>query len=124
MGNLGKTSNVVSGLFKISLLRARDGKLQTNNSGSDIIVNLSTDVESTAEQGKDYILTNLHNARIWGDGTASAVNIDGVLLHTEANSGDSKTVGIEIQKAQVGTDALPISISSKGAKSMFKITNR
>ena len=124
LGNLGKTSNVVSGLFKISLLRARDGKLQTNNSGSDIIVNLSTDVESTAEQGKDYIFTNLHNARIWGDGTASAVNIDGVLLHTEANSGDSKTVGIEIQKAQVGTDALPISISSKGAKSMFKITNR
>ena len=123
LGNLGKTSNMVSGLFKVSLLRASDGVLLTNNSGSDIIVNLSTDAESTAESGKDYVFTNLHNARIWGDGTASAVNIDGVLLHTGSNTGANKTVGIEIQKVHVGTDALPISISPKGTKSMFKIKN-
>lgn len=126
LGNLGKTSNVVSGLFKVSLLRTRDGALLTNNSGSDIVINLSTDPESTAEQGKDYIFTNLHNARIWGDGTASAVNVDGVLLHREdAKTTESKTVGIEIEKVQVGVDALPITISTNGdAKAIFEITNK
>ena len=123
LGNIGKTSNIVSGLFKVSLLRARDGALLTNNSGSDVIVSLSTDAEATAELSKDYIFTNLHNARIWGDGTSSAVNIDGVLMYNADKSDKIKTVGIKIEKAKVGTDALPISISPEASKSMFEITN-
>lgn len=123
LGNLGKTSNTVSGLFKVSLLRVKDGALLTNNSGSDIIVNLSTNPQSTAEVGKDYVFTNLHNARIWGDGTASAVNVDGVIMTSDDISSNGKTVGIEIEKVHVGTDAMPISIAPEGAKSMFEIKN-
>lgn len=38
LGDFGRKNNVVSGFFKVSLLRARDGALQTNCSGGDILI--------------------------------------------------------------------------------------
>ncbi len=124
LGNSGKTSNVVSALFKVSLLRAKDGVLLTNNSGGDLIINLSANTSNTANNavmGKDYIFTNLHNARIWGDGTSSAVNIEGVIMQNETNNGNSKNVSLDIEGVKVTTAAIPVSVDPKSSSATFKI---
>lgn len=120
LSNMGRPESTVLGLFKVSLLRARDGALSTNNSGGDIILDLSTDIRSSAISGVDYIFTNLKNARIWGDGTASSVNINGVILNTGVKDQD-KTVGIEIKGVKAGDDAPPIKLDPAANKAIFEI---
>lgn len=122
LGDQTKLNNVVSGLFKVTLVKAKDGTPLVNNSGADVII--STDINSegsTAVLGKDFVLTNNHDLRIWGDDRSSAVNLNGVVLYTPDT--DSKTVSVSVTNVQASPDAGPISISPNKNTAQFKIIN-
>lgn len=120
LGDHGRMNNIVSGFFKISLLRASDGALLTNATGGDISVSCSVNSQTTAEEGKDFVFTNRHDLRIWGDGNRSAVNLNGIILHNAEGAGLKKlTVGIDSVKKP--ENAPEILISPKESQAGFSI---
>ena len=66
----------------MSLVRASDGALLTNATGSDVIVNCVTVPDASAKEGKDFVFTNMHDLRISGDGNHSSANVYGVVLYS------------------------------------------
>ena len=122
LGDYTKMNNVVSGFFKISLLRASDGALQTNHSGGDIFLTTELDASATAKQGTDFVLTNAHDLRIWGDDRSSAVNLSGMVLYTP----DSvvKTVGVRLKGVKAPEGAGKIGIASDKQAASFRINNK
>lgn len=119
LGDYGRKNNVVSGFFKISLLRARDGALQTNNSGSDIVLTTVVDTMSTAVQGKDFVFTNMHDLRLFGDGNSSAVNLNGVVLY--APETQSRRVAVVLEGAKAVEGAGKISVCKERSQAQFMI---
>lgn len=119
LGDYGRNNNVISGFFKVSLLRARDGALQTNNSGSDIQLTVVPDSMSTAVQGSDFVFTNIHDLRLLGDGNTSAVNLSGVVLY--APNAEKKTVAVELKDVKVVGAAGKISVDADKSKAEFII---
>lgn len=119
LGNYGRNNNVISGFFKVSLLRARDGALQTNNSGSDIQLTVVPDSASTAVQGKDFVFTNIHDLRLIGDGNTSAVNLNGVVLY--APNAEKKIVAVELKDVKGAESASKISVDKAKSKASFAI---
>ncbi len=116
-----RTNDVVNGLFKISLIRASDGALLTNNSGADIILDASISEASTARHGEDFVVTNAHSLRIAGDGRSSTVNLNGLVLYTPAT--DPKSVVVTLRGVQAGAQAGPLSIAKDKDTAQFKILN-
>lgn len=119
LGDYGRNNNVISGFFKVSLLRARDGALQTNNSGGDIVLTVVPDSATTAVQGKDFVFTNLHDLRLFGDGNTSAVNLNGVVLYVPESN--KKTVAVELKDVKGVENAGQISVCKEKAKAAFNI---
>ncbi len=121
LGDHTRLNNQVSGFFKISLVRAKDGVLLTNHSGADI--SLTAEVgSSTAEQGRDFVLTNLHDLRIWGDGRSSAVNLNGMVLYAPDNN--QKTVSVTLTGVNSGEQTGELSVSADRNTDTFSIINR
>lgn len=122
LGDYNKMNNVVSGFFKITLLRAKDGAVQTNNSGGDIFLSTQLDDKATAQQGTDFVFSNAHDLRIWGDDRSSAVNLNGMVLYTP----DSivKTVGVKLNGVKAAEGAGPISVATDRRSASFNIHNR
>ena len=108
LGDHRVNNNVVSGFFTVSLLRASDGALLTNATGSDIIVNCVTLPDATAKEGKDFVFTNLHDLRISGDGNHSSANVNGVVLFSTDTL--EKQVKLKIKSVNQPTGAQPISV--------------
>lgn len=121
LGNHSKRNNTMAGLFKISLVRAKDGALLTNNSGSEIEIVPTVNASSTAKEGRDFVLTNAHDLRIFGDGRSSAVNLTGLVLYTPDK--DPKTVSVSIQDVRGSAKAGKLSVSPNKKTAQFDITN-
>jgi len=121
LGDHGRMNNIVSGFFKASLLRASDGALLTNATGGDISITCSVDAQTTAEEGKDFVFTNRHDLRIWGDGNRSAINLNGIILHNVQNAGIKKLV-VGIDSVKKPDNAPDILISPTESKAGFSIT--
>ena len=119
LGDFGRKNNVVSGFFKVSLLRARDGALQTNCSGGDILIDAAVDASGTARLGEDFVLTNLHDLRIWGDDKSSTVNIDGMVLFSPDS--EVRRVAVKLNGVEAGADAGKISVAPDKAMAGFNI---
>ena len=119
LGDYGRNNNVVSGFFKVSLLRARDGALQTNNSGGDILLTVALDSVSTAIQGEDFVFTNIHDLKLFGDGNTSAVNLSGVVLYVP--EAGKKTVAVELKDVKGVENAGKISVYKEKSKAEFTI---
>lgn len=116
LGDHGRMNNIVSGFFKVSLLRASDGALLTNATGGDIAISCSVNSQTTAEEGKDFVFTNRHDLRIWGDGNRSAINLNGIILHNPENGGVKKlVVGIDSVKKPDNTPEILISPTESSA---------
>lgn len=116
LGDHGRMNNIVSGFFKVSLLRASDGALLTNATGGDISISCSVGTQTTAEEGKDFVFTNRHDLRIWGDGNRSAINLNGIILHNAENGGIKKLeVGIDSVKKPDNTPEILISPKESSA---------
>lgn len=116
LGDHGRMNNIVSGFFKVSLLRASDGALLTNATGGDISISCSVGAQTTAEEGKDFVFTNRHDLRIWGDGNRSAINLNGIILHNAENGGIKKLeVGIDSVKKPDNTPEILISPKESSA---------
>lgn len=122
LGDHTKLNNSVSGLFKVSLVRASDGALLTNNSGGDIFLTVEVDNGSTAKQGTDFVLANSHDLRIWGDNRSSAVNLNGLVLYT--TSEDQKTVSVSLTGVKSDDNAGKLTVSPDRNKAKFTITNK
>ena len=120
LGDHGRMNNIVSGFYKISLLRVSDGALLTNATGGDVVVTCSVSSETTAVEGKDFVLTNLHDLRIWGDGNRSTVNLNGIVLFDKDKLGAKKMV-MEISSVQTPDFAPEVGISSTGKFASFMI---
>lgn len=122
LGDYNKMNNVVSGFFKISLLRAKDGALQTNCSGGDILLQVENDSKATAKMGTDFVFTNAHDLRIWGDERSSAVNLNGMVLYTP----DSivKTVGVKLLGAKAAAGCPKITVVPNKQSAGFRINNK
>lgn len=120
LGDHGRMNNTVSGLFKISLLRASDGALLTNATGGDINITCSIDGQTTADEGRDFVLTNMHNLRIWGDGNRSAVNLQGLVLFNPEKTG-AKQLIVGIDAIEKPANAPDIRISTNEATAGFTI---
>ena len=121
LGDHTRLNNQVSGFFKVSLLRAKDGVLLTNHSGGDVILTAELN-ESGAQQGKDFVLTNLHDLRIWGDGHSSAVNLNGMVLYSPDT--DSKTVSVTLKGVTSGENAGKLTVSPDKNTARFTIVNK
>lgn len=122
LGDHGRMNNIVSGFYRISLLRASDGALLTNATGGDVNVTCSIGAETTATEGKDFVLTNLHDLRIWGDGNRSTVNLNGIVLFDKDKAGPKKLV-MEINSVTTPEYSPQISISTEGKSASFVIND-
>ncbi len=120
LGDHGRMNNIVSGFFNVSLLRASDGSLLTNATGGDISISCSVNSQTTADEGKDFVFTNRHDLRIWGDGNRSAVNLNGIVLHNPENGGVKKLV-VGIDSVKKPDNAPEILISPTGSTAGFSI---
>lgn len=120
LGDHGRMNNIVSGFFKVSLLRASDGALLTNATGGDISISCSVGPQTTAEEGKDFVLTNRHDLRIWGDGNRSAINLNGIILHNIESTG-AKQLQVGIDSVTRPDNAPDILISPKDSSAGFSI---
>lgn len=119
LGDHRANSDVISGFFTVSLVRSSDGALLTNTTGSDIIVNCTAASESTAQLGKDYVFTNLHELRIRGGNDQSSVNVNGIVLYNSDNV--EKLVKLKIDKVIQPSGAQPINVSTENSTAQFKI---
>lgn len=119
LGNQSRLNNTVTNFFKITLLRAKDGVLQTNNSGSDIVITTEVDSLSTAKIGTDFALVNAHDLKILGDSKRSAVNLNGLVLFNqdkqEGNSDKKLIVNLKSVMPILGAAPLTISKDSKSS---------
>lgn len=122
LGNHTKLNNVLSGLFKVTLIRAKDGALLTNNSGSDIVLTPVVNENSTAKQGVNFVLSNGHDLRIWGDDKSSAVNLTGMVLYSPESG--VKTVSVSLKEVKAGANAGKIGIAPTKNSAQFTITNK
>lgn len=122
LGDFGRKNNVVSGFFKVSLLRAKDGALQTNCSGGDILIDAVIDPSTTGQVGQDFVLTNLHDLRIWGDDKSSTVNINGMVLFSPDSTARNVVVKLNGVKAVAGGGKT--SVSPTQFISGFNIRNK
>lgn len=120
LGDHGRMNNIVSGFFRISLIRASDGALLTNATGGDITATCSIAPETTATEGKDFVLTNLHDLRIWGDGNRSAVNLNGIVLYDKDKLG-SKTLAIDINSIKTPDNSPAIIVDPNAKTAGFTI---
>lgn len=122
LGNYNKMNNVVSGFFKVTLRRAKDGAVQTNCSGGDIMLATELDGSSTAKLGTDFVFANAHDLRIWGDDSSSAVNLNGMVLYTP----DSivKTVSVKLKGVTAVEGSGQISVAPGHDVASFNINNR
>lgn len=122
LGDHTKLNSALSGLFKVSLLRAKDGALLTNNSGGDIFLTVDVNENSSAKLGADFVLSNAHDLRIWGDDKSSAVNLNGMVLYTQGQ--DPKSVAVTLKGVRSDDKAGKISVSSNKSSAQFAITNK
>lgn len=122
LGDHTKLNNALSGFFKASLHRAKDGALLTNNSGGDIFLNVDVNDNGSAKQGVDFVLSNAHDLRIWGDDKSSAVNLNGMVLYTQSQ--DQKTVAVTLKGVRSGDKAGKLSVSTDKSSAQFTITNK
>ncbi len=120
LGDHGRMNNIVSGFFKLSLLRASDGQPLVNVTGGDIGIVCSIAPQTNAEEGKDFVLTNMYNLRILGDGNRSAVNLDGIVLFNKESEGTKKIV-IGVDSIAKPDNAPDIIVSPKMASAEFSI---
>lgn len=120
LGDHGRMNNIVSGFSKISLLRASDDHPLTNATGGDIGITCSILPQTTAEEGKDFVLTNMHNLRVLGDGNRSAINLDGIVLFNREGSG-SKKIAIGLESITKPDNAPDIIVAPKMASAEFSI---
>lgn len=120
LGDHGRMNNVVSGFFRLSLVRASDGVLLTNATGGDITATCGVLPETTAVEGKDFVFTNLHDLRIWGDGNRSAINLNGIVLFNGDQTG-SKNLSVGINSVIIPDNAPAVNIDPKGASASFVI---
>lgn len=118
LGDHIKFNNALSGLFKITLLRAKDGVALTNNSGSDIVITPAVNA-GTAKEGVDFILSNAYDLRIGGDDKSSAVNLNGMILFTPQKS--KKNVSVSLKEVKGSKDAGPLSIAPNKGTAQFTI---
>ena len=118
LGDHRVNHGVISGFFKISLIRATDGVLLTNATGSNVVVKCVADEKSSAKEGIDYVFTNLHDLTIAGDGNHSSVNVNGVVLYN--SSTEEKTVRLKIDSVSNPSGSMAVGISENNSAS-FKI---
>lgn len=122
LGDHTKLNNAISGFFKVSLHRAKDGALLTNNSGGDIFLTVDVNDNSSAKQGIDFVLSNAHDLRIWGDDKSSAVNLNGMVLYTQGQ--EQKAVAVTLKGVRSGDKAGKLSVSPDRSNAQFTITNK
>lgn len=120
LGDHGRLNNIVSGFFTVSLLRASDNALLTNTTGGDIKIGCSIDESTTAIEGKDFVLTNLHDLKIVGDGNRGNVNLNGIVLFDDAKTG-SKRLQMSINSIGIPDNAPQVVLSSKNTNASFAI---
>lgn len=120
LGDHGRLNNIVSGFFTVSLLRASDGTLLTNTTGGDIKIECFVNDRTTAVEGKDFVLTNLHDLKIWGDGNRGNVNLNGIVLFDKDKIG-SKRLEVEVRSVEVPANAPSINLSPESVSSGFVI---
>ena len=120
LGDHGRMNNIVSGFFTVSLLRAKDGALLTNTTGGDIFIDCQLNAATTAIEGKDFVLTNLHDLKIWGDGNRGNINLNGIVLFDKATTG-SKEVHIDISSVQTPDGAPQIGLITDNNSAFFII---
>lgn len=119
LGDHRLNHNVVSGFFTISLLRASDGALLTNTTGTDIFVECTVLPDATAKENRDFVITNLHDLRIGGDANHGTVNVNGVVLYSTDKS--EKQVKLKIKSVKHPAGALPVGISETEHTADFMI---
>lgn len=120
LGDHGRLNNIVSVFFTISLQRASDGSLLTNTTGGDIKIDCVSNSATTAIEGKDFVLTNLHDLRIWGDGNRGNVNLNGIVLFDKEKNG-SQRLQMDISSIQIPDNAPQILVSTDNASAGFII---
>ena len=90
--------------------------------GGDILIDAAIDQSTTGQLVQDFVLTNLHDLRIWGDDKSSTVNINGMVLYSPDSA--SRNVVVKLNGAKAVADGGKISVSPSKAISGFVIRNK
>ncbi len=123
LGKQSQSNSNVSGFAKISLHRAKDGVVQTNNSGSDILVGIEIDPTSTAQRGFDFAFVNAHDLKIIGDGKRVNVNLNGIVIYNPEAT-DTKELKIKLTNVNQISGAGKISIDKSNKQCSLLIKQK
>ncbi len=122
LGDFNRQSNVVTPFFKISLLRASDGALQTNCSGSDIVLYTELDSATTAVKGTDFVFTNDYDLRIRCDERSSTANLNGLVLYSPDST--MQKVAVKLKDVIATSDAGALTICEQHRVASVNINNK
>ncbi len=123
LGTQNQLNNTVTGFANVSLHRAKDGAVQTNNTGSDVIVEVGIDSTSTAVKGVDFAFVNAHDLKIAGDGKQGSLNLNAIVLYNPDNRDDKELV-VNLKSVNQIPDAGAISISKDEKQSVTLIKTK
>lgn len=123
LGKQSQSNTNVSGFAKITLHRAKDGAVQTNNSGSDILVEIGIDPSSTAQRGFDFAFVNAHDLKIIGDGKHININLNGIVIYNP-DSNQNKELKINLKKVKQVPGAGKIAIDTKDKQCQLLIVQK
>lgn len=121
LGDHTKLNNVISGLYKVTIVRAKDDVPLVNCSGADVVVTPQVNDEGTAKQGTDFVFSNAHDLRIWGDDKSSAVNLNGMVLYSPDRG--VKSVSVSLKDVKGGPDAGKLQVHPTKNSARFRIVN-
>ena len=102
--------------------RARISRIVSGVTASRALIDAAIDQSTTGQLGQDFVLTNLHDLRIWGDDKSSTVNINGMVLYSPDSA--SRNVVVKLNGAKAVADGGKISVSPSKAISGFVIRNK
>ncbi|MFV0553607.1 MAG: Calx-beta domain-containing protein [Mangrovibacterium sp.] len=123
LGSQSQSSTSISSFAKIELRRAKDGAVQTNHSGADILVGVEINEGSSAKKGIDFAFVNAHDLKIVGDGKHVSVNLNGIVIYNPESNQD-KEVSLKLSEVNQVEGAGEISIDGKQNQCRITVKQR
>lgn len=112
LSDRNESSMAPAGMFKVMLVKAADGSLQSNCAGGDIKVKFAVDSTSTAKLNKHFVVMNNSSINIGGSCDNFEANIQVVVIPDEENKLD-KSIALRLTEVSGPRTAGKLSVSNE-----------
>lgn len=119
LSDRNESSMAPAGMFKVMLVKAADGSLQSNCAGGDIKVKFAVDSTSTAQANKHFVVMNNSSINIGGNCDNFEANIQVVVIPDEENKTD-KSIALRLTEVTGPKTAGRLTVSEE--KNIAKAT--